>query len=93
MRSPLTRMALVAVFVVTTSGCQTALFSHRIFDPVRPNPNDYREASDDPGSEWDFVGDEGRADQTPVVERDDWWFKKYLMSPRAQSIERNLGFE
>lgn len=62
-------------------------------DGFRPNPEDYRDPSDDPGAEWDFVGKEGRAEQTREFEADDQWFKNNLMSPRARSIERNLGFE
>ena len=61
-----------------------------MFESWRPNPNDYADASDDPAGEWKFVGDEGRADQGPVVESDQW-FKHHIMSPRARSIEQNLG--
>jgi hypothetical protein len=93
MPSYITRMLLFVALLFTASGCNSSLMNHSAFDSIRPNPNDYREASDDPGSEWDFVGDEGRADQQAVVEDGDQWFKKYLMSPRARSIERNLGFE
>ncbi|MFK7817376.1 MAG: hypothetical protein AB8G99_01550 [Planctomycetaceae bacterium] len=90
-----TYLRLLFAFCVCSSiGCQTQeLLSHRMFDSFRPNPHDYRDAGDDPGSEWDFVGTEGRAEQESEFEADDQWFKKYLMSPRARSIERNLGFE
>lgn len=38
------------------------------------------------------VGSEARSDQ--VREEDpDQWYKKYLMSPKARSIERNLGVD
>ena len=93
MRSPFIRAALLFCVCVCATGCQSELLSHRMFDPFRPNPFDYRDASDDPGSEWDFVGSEGRAEQQREFEPDDQWFKKYLMSPRARSIERNLGFD
>lgn len=87
------RMLLFAALLVTASGCNSSLINHKALDPFRPNSNDYRDASDDPGSEWDFVGDEGRADQTTVIEQEDQWFKKHLMSARARSIERNLGVD
>lgn len=91
MRLPLQRCVMLLVLCCAT-GCQNqTLLDH--LAAFRPNPNDYRDAGDDPGAEWDFVGDEGRAEQSREFEADDQWFKKYLMSKRARSIERNLGFE
>jgi hypothetical protein len=85
---------LFAFLVFASFGCQSQkLLNNRALDVYRPNPNDYKDPGDDPGSEWDFVGDEGRSDQEREFEASDQWFKKYLMSPRARSIERNLGFE
>lgn len=57
----------------------------------RPKPTDW-DPGDDPEKEWDFVGDEAR----PFLghERDpDRWYKNYVMSPKANSIERNLGID
>ncbi len=93
MASHIMRTLLFVALLFSASGCNSSLMNHKAFDPIRPNSNDYREASDDPGSEWDFVGEEGRADQQTVVEEGDQWFKKYLMSPRARSIERNVGVD
>jgi hypothetical protein len=57
-----------------------------------PNPDDWDTGVEKDEEEWDFVGEEGRGDQTR--ERDpDQWFKKHLMSEKANSIERNLGID
>jgi hypothetical protein len=57
-----------------------------------PNPDDWDKGADEDAGEWDFVGDEARGDQ--VREKDpDPWFKKHLMSEKANSIERNLGID
>lgn len=91
MRSLLMSLTLL-IFVGTSAGCQTQQLFEKLAG-FKPNPNDYRDAGDDPGAEWDFVGDEGRSEQATEFEADDQWFKKHLMSARARSIERNLGFE
>ena len=89
-------LVLAAVMTVVISGCalveSPSAAMRRMKRTFTPNPHDPDiEASQDKG-EWDFVGDEGRGDQTR--ERDpDPWFKKYLMSPKANAIERNLGID
>lgn len=93
MRSLIIRSSVLLIVCVCATGCQSELLNHRVFDSFRPNPFGYSDAGDDPGSEWDFVGNEGRAEQPRQPEPNDQWFKKYLMSPRARSIERNLGFD
>ena len=55
-----------------------------MFTP-RPFDWDSQPAKDD--GEWDFVGDEGRRNYER--EKDpDGWYKKYLMSDKANAIER-----
>lgn len=57
-----------------------------------PKPTDVGEEADKDDGQWDFVGDEGRADYDR--ERDpDPWFGKYIISDKARSIERNLGVD
>ena len=57
-----------------------------------PNPVDSGDDSDEDDGQWDFVGDEGRADYDR--ERDpDPWFGKYIISDKARAIERNLGVD
>ncbi|MCX7388029.1 MAG: hypothetical protein NTX48_15300 [Planctomycetales bacterium] len=57
-----------------------------------PRPTDVGEDSDEDDGQWDFVGDEGRADYDR--ERDpDPWYGKYIISEKARSIERNMGVD
>lgn len=57
-----------------------------------PRPTDTGEEIDNDDGEWDFVGDEGRADCDR--ERDpDPWYGKYIISDKARAIERNLGVD
>ena len=92
------RMPLVifGFLAITISVC--SLVEHpksamrRMTRMFTPNPEDWDKDADADAGEWDFVGDEGRGDQ--VRERDpDPWFKKHLMSEKANSIERNLGID
>ena len=41
------------------------------------------------GSEWDFVGKEGRGNRPLQQDPDPWW--RHLQDPRSTSVERNLG--
>lgn len=93
-----TRLTLMAVCLVTVacSGCH--LVEHpksamrRMTRMFTPTPDDWDSEVNEDVKEWDFVGEEGRGDQTR--ERDpDQWFKKHLMSEKANSIERNLGID
>lgn len=87
---------LTGLLILSLTGC--AMVEHpgtamrRMKRMFTPNPTDWdSEASEDSG-EWDFVGEEGRGDRQR--ERDpDPWFKRYLMSEKANSIERNLGID
>ena len=65
--------------------------SRRFGRMFTPKPFDGEVADDDHG-EWNFVGDEGRADYAREQDPDPW-FGKYLMSDKARSIERNLGID
>jgi hypothetical protein len=61
----------------------------RMFTP-RPWDSKNEPGTDD--GDWDFVGEEGRSE----FEREkdpDGWYKKYLMSEKANAIERNLGID
>jgi hypothetical protein len=57
-----------------------------------PRTHDERDPTEESGDEWGSVGEEARGDR--VIERDpDPWWRKYVMSSKARSIESNLGFE
>ena len=57
-----------------------------------PNPVDNGDDSDKDKGEWDFVGDEGRADYHRELDPDPWWGKIFV-SEKARSIERNCGVD
>ncbi|MBL8817536.1 MAG: hypothetical protein JNL58_16040 [Planctomyces sp.] len=58
----------------------------------KPDGRDYADGTDEDGSEWNFVGDEGRADQKRERDPDPWW-KSSIMSDKARNIEHNLGID
>ena len=87
---------IVAGLILTSTGCQSLMSPRTAWRQTvsmfRPDTQDYADGTDDDGTEWDFVGEEGRAGQQR--ERDpDPWFKQNLMSPKARSIEHNLGID
>ena len=89
-------LMVVCLMVVGFSGCSMVetpkLATHRMTRANSSNPNDRDSEASQDVEEWGAVGDEGRASQNR--ERDpDPWFKKYLMSKKANSIERNLGID
>ncbi len=57
----------------------------------KPRPTDYRDPTQDKDDQWALVGKEGRGDRPIENENDP--LKKWLMSPKARNIERNLGVE
>lgn len=64
----------------------------RMTRSLTPKPTDPGDDADEDKGEWDFVGDEGRADYDR--ERDpDPWFGKYIISDKARAIERNMGVD
>lgn len=89
-------LVLTSVVTLTVSGCSLVespkSAMRRMKRTFTPNPTDWdTKAAEDKG-EWDFVGDEGRGDQEREQDPDQW-FKKHLMSDRANAIERNLGID
>jgi hypothetical protein len=59
---------------------------------MKPNPNDYRDPTEEEDSNWEFVGQLGRGDRLREKDTDSWW-GKYIMSEKARSIERNFGID
>ena len=59
---------------------------------MRPNPNDYRDPTEEEDNNWDFVGQLARGDRAREKDPDSWW-GKYIMSEKARSIERNFGID
>lgn len=93
---------LVLVFGVLCSASGCGLFqmgqdiSKASWRQFRPKTRDYADPVNDPNSadyhdEWESVGSEGRGDQSFEKESDG--LTKWISSPKARSIERNLGVE
>jgi hypothetical protein len=57
-----------------------------------PRSTDYRDLSEEEGDDWAYVGEDARGSQAREQDPDPWW-KKWVMSERARSIERNLGYD
>ncbi len=89
------RLIAVAWLGVFVTGCglvqTTKEVSHESMKMFRPKPNDYR----DPTSETEDVFSElGKSAQSMrPAEKSNDPLRKILLSPKAQSIERNLGVE
>ena len=90
------KLTLLYALILSTSGCSLVesprSAMRRMTRMYSPNPDDWADGSEEESTEWDFVGDEGRAD-TKREKDPDQWYKKYLMSEKANSIERNLGYD
>jgi hypothetical protein len=87
---------LLLALILCAGGCAMVespkVAARRVTRMFTPNPTDWDSEVNQDTSEWDFVGDEGRRD----VEREkdpDPWYKNFLMSQKANSIERNLGID
>ncbi len=59
--------------------------------PLKLRPNDYRDTTNESEDEWTSVG--RTASTVRGMEKDNDPFRKLIASPKALSIERNLGIE
>lgn len=59
--------------------------------PFKLRPNDYRDTTNESDDEWTSVG--RTASTVRGVEKDEDPLRNVLLSPKARSIERNLGIE
>lgn len=88
--------ALLLCLMFAQTGCAlikpTETFFGGLGRALKFRPNDYRDTTDEPTDEWDFVGKDARGNR-PVLREPDTWWQKYMMSEKARSIERNLGVE
>jgi hypothetical protein len=56
-------------------------------------PGDYRDLTEEEADDWvGEVGREGRGDRPMEKDPDQWW-RTFMMSEKARSIERNVGIE
>ncbi|MEX0728147.1 MAG: hypothetical protein WEB58_02455 [Planctomycetaceae bacterium] len=82
---------MFALTFCAVSGCAAiAETNHIMMQAFKPKTGDYEMGKG--GDEWSDVGVEARGDQK--MERDpDRWYKDYVQSEKARSIEKNLGVE
>lgn len=85
-----------AVAAAGLSGCLLiepwGNFWHEVKRNAKLDGEDRRDTAEDSQEQWKFVGKEGRRNQS--VEKDpDQWYRQYIMSEKARSIEENLGYE
>ncbi len=67
-------------------------FWHQTKRTAKPKGTDQRDTTEESEEQWKVVGDEGRKDQSVELDPDQWW-RKYIMSEKARSIEENLGYQ
>ncbi len=86
---------VVLAIGVSVPGCglmQTAKnVTRQTMKPLKMRPSDYRDTTQEVEDEWTSVG--RTASTVRGVEKDDDPFRKLILSPKAMSIERNLGIE
>lgn len=87
--------AILLVVVTAVPGCGLMQSARSItresMKSLRPNANDYRDTTNEVDTEWTSVGDATRSER--VIDRDPDPFRNVLQSPKARSIERNLGVD
>ena len=79
-----------------TTGCQLMDAGKKVTsytrDSFKPKSAGYRDTSLESSDDWSFVGQEARGDRPREQDPDPWW-QQLVMSPRARSIEKNLGID
>lgn len=92
-------LRMLAVFAVAgaISGCSSTAIGRRVTSfsrSMKPESWDEELPADDPGDPWIAVaGQEGRADQKRQTSEEPRAMRNLLLSPRARSIEANLGID
>lgn len=87
------RVQIMAISTLLSTGCaQIQNMWHSSMTGFNPTSGDYADDSDDEVEGWiTEAGSEGRADMPREFENDP--LKNILASPKARSIERNLGYD
>ena len=88
-------LCVVLSVILSLPGCglmQTAQnVTRETMKPLKLRPSDYRDPTTEVEDEWTSVG--RTASTVRGVEKDDDPVRKLIMSPKAISIERNLGID
>lgn len=87
------RIAGLSLVALLPAGCAVVNAGrdalHSTWRVIKPRPHDYRDATQEDDPVWGNVGREGRGNRPLDDEHDP--LKPYLLSPKAQAIERSLG--
>ncbi len=92
-RASLLSVAIAVVVSIPGCGMMQAAkdVTRESMKTVKLRPNDYRDTTKESEDEWTDVG--RTASTVRPVQKDDDLLRKLMMSPKAMSIERNLGIE
>jgi hypothetical protein len=90
-------VTLAVAFCVTSPGCalvdSTRTLTRSTVTALQTGGNDHRDYTEERSEDWiEAVGKEARGNQ-PREKDPDPWFKKYVQSETARSIERNVGVD
>ena len=88
-------LCVLLAVAVCVPGCglmQSArMMTRESMKSMKARPNGYRDTTQEVEDEWTSVG--RTASTVRGVEKDDDPLRKLMLSPKAMSIERNLGIE
>ena len=88
-------LAVVVALSVCLPGCGLMRSAKQVtaesMKSMKPRPNDYRDTTNDAEDEWTSGG--RTASTVRGTEKDNDPIRKMILSPKALSIERNLGIE
>lgn len=86
---------IVTALLTNLAGCglmQSAqTMTRESMSMMKPKPHDYRDSTDESRDEWTEFGESARAMRP--AEKDNDPLRNWLSTPKARSIERNLGVE
>lgn len=88
-------LTIIVVLSLCVPGCglmkSTKQITAESMKSLKPRPTDYRDTTSESEDEWTSVG--RTASSIRGIEKDNDPARKWLLSPKAISIERNLGIE
>lgn len=96
MQRQFTSSVLLIGVVCAPAGCASMKpvqnFADKTAEAFTPTTSGYRDTTREKPDDFAAVGEMAR-DMRPPEKDPDPWFRKYLMSQKARSIEHNLGIE
>lgn len=91
-----TVMLALTGMLLLQSGCVVVEMSRKMadytVDTFTPKGTDYSDPTEVEEDPWAFVGEEARGER-PTEKDPDQWYRRWFMSAKARSIERNFGIE